>query len=54
MKSFAQRDFVNSSSSQLVAPGNNSLSNQIGKVVMLCLSTIGIVYTFAFMWMAHG
>lgn len=54
MKTFAQRDFVNSTNSQLVAPDNNSVSNQIGKVVLLCLSTIGVVYTFAFMWMAHG
>lgn len=54
MKSFAQRDFVNSSNATVSAPENNSNSNFIGKLIMLSLATIGTVYTFAFMCMAHA
>lgn len=53
MKSFAQRDFVNSPASQVSAE-NTSVSNMIGKVVLLCLATMGVIYTFALMCMAHG
>jgi hypothetical protein len=53
MKNFAQRDFVNATSNKAIAAKVTPFSNVIGGFVTLCLSTIGLIYTLVFMWMAH-
>ncbi|MDT0178175.1 hypothetical protein Q9R34_19310 [Enterobacter sp. BRE11] len=53
MKSFAQRDFVNSSVTQSAGEENGSISNTLGKFVTLCLSTIGVIFSLYFVYLAH-
>lgn len=53
MNNFAQRDFVNTTSNKAIPVKATPFTNIIGKFVTLCFSTIGIIYTLVFMWMAH-
>lgn len=53
MNNFAQRDFVNATTNKALSAKATSFSNVIGRFLVLCLSTLGLVYTLAFMWMAH-
>lgn len=53
MKNFAQRDFVNTTSNKALAAEVSSFPNMIGQFIVLCFGTLGLVYTLAFMWMAH-
>ncbi|MEL7698429.1 MULTISPECIES: hypothetical protein [Pantoea] len=53
MNNLAQRDFVNATSNKAVSAKATSFSNVIGRFFVLCFSTLGIIYSLAFMWMAH-
>lgn len=53
MNNFAQRDFVNTTSNKALTAKASPFSNVIGKFIVLCFSTLGLVYSLAFMWMAH-
>ncbi|EFM17707.1 hypothetical protein [Pantoea sp. aB] len=53
MNNFAQRDFVNATSNKALSAIATPFSNVIGRFLVLCFSTLGIVYSLAFMWMAH-
>lgn len=53
MKTFAQRDFVNTTSVNKNTGDTAAITNIIGKFLTLCFSTIGIVCCLMLMWMAH-
>lgn len=53
MKNFAQRDFVNATSNKAITAKVTPFTNVIGRFITLFLSTLGLIYTLAFMWMAH-
>lgn len=54
MKNFAQRDFVNSSLAAVGDTEKESAFEFIGKFTVLCLSTLGVVLTFAQIYMAQA
>lgn len=53
MKNFAQRDFVNSTVYQTTTPAESGVANVFKQVVTLVLSTLGIIFSLYFVYLAH-
>ncbi|MBM0749031.1 MAG: hypothetical protein E7G42_01220 [Serratia marcescens] len=53
MKNFAQRDFVNSTVYQTKTPQESGAANVFRQAVTLVLSTLGIIFSLYFVYLAH-
>lgn len=53
MKNFAQRDFVNSTVYQTKTSQESGAANVFRQAVTLVLSTLGIIFSLYFVYLAH-